>query len=147
MIDTEHAWRAILASVKPLSAAPRVCDQCLLHYLAESVLADRDIPAADRAAMDGYAVRADDVSIVPATLRIVGEVPAGSAVQPVLAPGECVRIFTGANVPPSADTVVMVEDTEAKGDESVIILSPVSRGQHILRQGVRYYPAPIYSIV
>lgn len=135
MIDPDHAWRAIVASVTPLPSAPCAYDRCLFHYLAQPVLADRDIPAADRAAMDGYAVRADDVAAAPATLRVVGEIPAGSAAQPALAPGECARIFTGANVPPDGDTVVMVEDTEATGDDAVTVLSPVSRGRHILRRG------------
>lgn len=135
MIDPDYAWREIVASVVPLPSAPRDYAQCLLHYLAQSVLADRDIPAADRSAMDGYAVRADDVTATPATLRVVGEVPAGSAAQPALAPGECARIFTGSNIPPDADAVVMVEDTTATADDTVIILRPVARGRHILRRG------------
>ena len=135
MVDPDHAWRAIMSSVTPLPAAPRAYSRCLFHYLAQPVLADRDIPAADRSAMDGYAVRADDVATAPAPLRVVGEVPAGSAAQPALAPGECVRIFTGANIPPDADAVVMVEDTEATTEDNVTILIPVSRGRHILRRG------------
>jgi len=135
MVDPEHAWRAIVASVTPLPSALRAYDQSLFHYLAQPVLADRDIPAADRSAMDGYAVRADDVAAAPAVLRVVGEIPAGSTAQPALTPGECVRIFTGANVPADADAVVMVEDTEATADDRVTILSPISRGRNILRRG------------
>lgn len=135
MVDPDYAWRKIVASVTPLPSAPRAYDQCLFHYLAQPVLADRDIPAADRSAMDGYAVHADDVASAPASLRVVGEVAAGSPAQPVLAPGECVRIFTGANVPPDADAVVMVEDTEATAGDAVTILNPVSRGRNILRRG------------
>ncbi|MEI6148575.1 MAG: gephyrin-like molybdotransferase Glp [bacterium] len=135
MVEPDHAWRVIVASVMPLPAAPRTYSQCLYHYLAEPVLADRDIPAADRSAMDGYAVRADDIAATPVNLRVVGEIPAGSAAQTALAPGDCVRIFTGANVPPDADTVVMVEDTESKDDGVVTILAPVSRGRNILRRG------------
>jgi molybdopterin molybdotransferase len=119
----------------PLPVEPCALDRCLYHYLAQPVLADRDIPAADRAAMDGYAVRADDVVSVPTTLRVVGEVAAGSAARPEIAAGECVRILTGANVPPDADTVVMVEETDQPAPDTVTVLSAARRGQHILRRG------------
>ncbi len=135
MVDPDHAWNTIVSSVKPLPAAARAYSRCLNYYLAQPVLADRDIPAADRSAMDGFAVRAGDLAAAPATLRVVGEVSAGSAAQPALAAGECVRIFTGANIPPAADAVVMLEDTEAMADDTVTILSPVAQGRHILRRG------------
>ncbi|MEI7435817.1 MAG: gephyrin-like molybdotransferase Glp [bacterium] len=135
MLDPDHAWRAIVSSVSPLPAAPRAYDRCLLHYLAQAILADRDIPAADRSAMDGYALRANDVAGAPVTLRVVGELPAGSAAQPALASGECVRIFTGANIPPDADTVVMIEDTGTTADDKVTVLKTAPKGQHILRRG------------
>ena len=69
------------------------------------------MPEMDRAAMDGFAVRASDLAAIPVSLRISGEVAAGSDKVPILGAGECVRIFTGANVPPTADTVVRVEET------------------------------------
>jgi molybdopterin molybdotransferase len=133
MVTPDHAWRTIVESLTALPPAPRAFDQCLFHFLAQPVLADRDIPAADRSAMDGYALRAADAAAAPADLRVVGEVAAGSAAQPALAPGTCVRIFTGANIPPDADAVVMVEDTQASGD-TVTVLSPAARGRHILRR-------------
>ncbi len=135
MTEPNDAWRTLMGCVTPLPVEPCALDRCLYRFLAQPVLADRDIPAADRAAMDGYAVRADDVASAPTTLRVVGEVAAGSAARPALTCGQCVRIFTGANVPPDADAVVMVEDTTAPFDDAVTLLKPAQRGQHILRRG------------
>ena len=138
MIDAEQAWQCVLEHTQPGSARQRPIREALHHYLAAPVLADRDIPACDRAAMDGYAVRADDLCAIPAVLKLVGEVAAGSPSLPPIAAGECVRIFTGANVPPDADTVVMQEETESEmfhaQGERVRFLRPVEKGRHIFRR-------------
>lgn len=137
MIDVETAWQCVLDHTWIHPPIRLSLHDALHHYLAVPVRADRDIPACDRAAMDGFAVRAADLAQVPATLIVAGEVPAGSPAQPRLQRGECVHIFTGGNVPPDADTVVKVEDTEpgaADGDR-VRFLEPVVPGQHIFRGG------------
>ncbi|NQT92480.1 MAG: molybdopterin molybdotransferase MoeA [Lentisphaerae bacterium] len=138
MIDAEQAWQRVLEHVRTGPTERRPILAALHHYLASPVRADRDIPACDRAAMDGYAVRADDLATLPASLKVVGEVAAGSPARPAIAAGECVRIFTGAGVPPDADTVVMQEDTEPEsggsGGERVRFLQPVKKGQHIFRR-------------
>jgi len=105
------------------------------YVLSVPVVADRDVPAANRSAMDGYAVHADDLRHCPVTLKKIGEVPAGSDVVPAVAPGECVAIYTGANVPPDTDTVVMVEDTESVSENQVRFMKPPRRGQHIFIKG------------
>ena len=135
MISPEVAWERVLAHLAPLPAGPDDLDQCLGRYLAAPVVADRDLPAAHRAAMDGYALRAADVPAAPTSLRLVGEVPAGSPARPPLGPGQCVRIFTGANVPPDADTVVMQEDTTTPDAATVAVLRVPRLGQHILSRG------------
>ncbi|MGK0722551.1 molybdopterin molybdotransferase MoeA [Leucobacter sp. W1478] len=88
--------------------------------LAEAVTARHDLPLWDSSAMDGYAVRAADVSGAmverPVPLRVVAEVAAGSSENPSLQPGEAARIMTGAPVPSDADAVVPVEIT--LGDEA-----------------------------
>ena len=128
----DAAWRRILDAVKPGRAARVPLDRCGNRYLARPVRADRDVPAADRAAMDGYAVHAADT---PGTLRVVGEIAAGSAARPALRAGECARIFTGANVPPDADAVIAFEDTEPAPPDAVIARIAVPRGRHIVRRG------------
>ena len=81
--------------------------------LRESVAAEEDIPAFDRSAMDGYAIRADD----PATeFRIVCEIPAGTLPVRAIEPGECARIFTGSAIPDGATQVLMQEFAQRNGD-------------------------------
>src|SRR5882724_12447892 len=77
------------------------------RVLAQDILADRDYPPFPRATRDGFAVRAADVAAVPATLKQIGEVKAGSEFAGVVGVGECVSIMTGAPVPSGADAVVM----------------------------------------
>lgn len=138
MIEPDAAWEFVVGNTAALPPIQRSLADSLHHILAKAVCADRDMPACDRSAMDGYAVRAADASTIPVLLSVVGEVAAGSSCQPRIAPGECVHIFTGANVPRDADTVVMIEDTEAvkdgAGPEQVRLLEPVKKGQHIFRR-------------
>jgi len=84
--------------------------------------------------MDGFAVRAADLAECPRRLRLVGEVAAGSGARPRVRPGTCVRILTGANVPPGADTVVEVEDTREEGG-FVTFEEPPSKKSNIRRRG------------
>jgi molybdopterin molybdotransferase len=129
----------VLAHTTCLPATEIPADEALGHVLAEAVLADRDMPPANRSAMDGFAVRAADLVRVPValpvTLSIIGEVAAGSPAAPVVTEGACVRIFTGANVPPGADTVVKVEDTRPAGASEVTFVRAEQAGANILRQG------------
>jgi len=101
------------------------------RVLAMDVTADRDYPPFPRATRDGYAVRAADVAAVPATLRVIGEVKAGSEFAGTVGAGECVSIMTGAPVPQGADAVVMVEYTSG----SVIIERSVAAGENIVPRG------------
>ena len=133
MITPEEAWRIVLKHVRPLRSVAMPLREAAGLCLAEDVRADRDQPPADRSAMDGYAVRSADLRRAPCSLRLVGEVAAGSAARPRVAPGTCVRILTGANVPPGADAVVMVEQTrERRG--GVDVFSRAEAGANILRR-------------
>ncbi|MBW2260583.1 MAG: molybdopterin molybdotransferase MoeA [Deltaproteobacteria bacterium] len=105
------------------------------RYLAADVTADRELPPADRSAMDGFAVRAADIALPPAVLRCVAEVAAGSDARPEVASGTCVKIFTGANVPPGADTVAIVEETEEAGEGMFRFLASTALGRNIRRKG------------
>ena len=84
--------------------------------------------------MDGFAVRAADLADIPATLPVSGDIPAGALSLPALTFGSALRIMTGAPVPPGADTVVPVEDTEER-DGGVTFLQPIELGQNIRRAG------------
>jgi molybdopterin molybdotransferase len=105
------------------------------RVLAEDIAADRDFPPFPRAARDGYAVRSADLAAPPATLRIVGEVRAGSAFSGgPLRRGEAAEIMTGAPVPPGADAVVMVEYTTRQGAR-VAVERAVAAGENIVPAG------------
>lgn len=133
MISPDQAFSAMLEQVAPLPAELRPLGEGLGYVLAAEVRADRDMPAADRSAMDGYAVRAADLADAGVTLRLVGEVAAGSPLRPRVRPGTCVRILTGANVPPGADTVVMVELT-SEAEDLVSFRAAPKLGENILRR-------------
>jgi molybdopterin molybdotransferase len=113
----------------------------LLHaagrVLAEPVAADRDIPPFPRSTRDGYAVRAADLTTLPAKLKIIGEIKAGprpGQVPPTLSRGQVFSIMTGAPVPQGADAVVMVEYTSQK-DELVEITRSAAPGENIVPKG------------
>ncbi|MEU3770298.1 gephyrin-like molybdotransferase Glp [Amycolatopsis keratiniphila] len=102
--------------------------------LAEDVRAGVSLPPFDNSAMDGYAVRAEDVAEVPVTLPVAEDIPAGRVDGTKLEPGTAHRIMTGAPLPPGADAVVMVEHTDG-GVTDVRILRTAVLGAHIRRRG------------
>jgi molybdopterin molybdotransferase len=106
------------------------------QILAEPVAADRNFPPFPRAMRDGYAVRAADLSRLPATLDVIGEIKAGASNKdiPTVQSGQAVTIMTGAPAPPGADAVVMVEYTTREG-ERVRIERAVAAGDNIVSAG------------
>ena len=115
-----------LERVGLLDAAGRV--------LAEDVRSARDVPGYVNSAMDGYAVRYDDLAQLPKRLRVVGTAAAGSHQLPNVGPGEAVKINTGAPIPPGADTVIRVEDSRRE-DSDVWIEAVSGKGSHIRKPG------------
>ena len=98
--------------------------------LRESLIAEEDIPAFDRSAMDGYAIRADD----PATeFRVVCEIPAGTVPTRAIGPGECARIFTGSPIPDGATQVIVQEVAQRSGD--TVTFSQRGKGINIRSRG------------
>jgi molybdopterin molybdotransferase len=135
LLTPQQAWSSILTHTACLPAIEVPADEALGHVLAEPLLADRDMPPANRSAKDGFAVRSADLRRMPVTLPIIGEVAAGSPAAPAVTEGTCACIFTGANVPPGADTVVQVEDTRSAGAGEVTFVRAEQVGANILRQG------------
>jgi len=137
MIDVEEAKRLILEESSRLDVVEVDLDDAQARVLAEDLPADRDFPPTDRSAMDGFAVRWEDVREPGRTLALAGEVRAGRPVDDLrVEPGSCVRIMTGSTVPPGADTVVMVElTTEDTGAGTVSFQGEPIRGQHIRLRG------------
>jgi molybdopterin molybdotransferase len=131
MISVEEARRRLLAPLRPLGSEQVMLGEALGRVLAEDVSARRTQPPAALSAMDGYAARATDIAAVPARLRVVGTVPAGQAYSGSLAPGEAVRIFTGAPLPDGADTIVIQEDTTRDGN--VVVVREAAPAGHYVR--------------
>jgi molybdopterin molybdotransferase len=107
------------------------------RVLAQEVVADRDFPPFRRAMRDGYAVRAEDLAHLPATLKVIGEIKAGAAAEDLpreMRTGQAAAIMTGAPAPHGADAVVMVEYTSSSGDE-VTIQRAVASGDNIVPAG------------
>ncbi len=127
------------ADAVPIDRVERVpLDAAHDRVLATDVQAPRDVPAFDRAAMDGYAVRAADLAGAsrerPATLRLLGRVYAGETAERAIDAGECLEIATGAPIPPGADAVVMVEDTQLDMPLDVRVFTETKPQQHIIRR-------------
>ena len=137
MIPVEEALARIVAAMQPLPAETVAVSDGLGRVLAEPVMARVTQPPCAVSAMDGYAVRAEDVARVPASLRRVGEAPAGGAFDGTVGPGEAVRIFTGGPVPDGADAIVIQENTEAEGD-TVTVLEPAEAGRYIRPEGLDF---------
>jgi len=138
MLPVAEASERILAGVEPLGTERVALSDALGRVLASPVTSPVTIPAWDNSAMDGYAVRADDVNNAsearPVTLEVLETVAAGAfPSRPVIA-GTATRIMTGAPVPEGADSVIRVEDTDA-GDARVAIRNARDVHRNIRRRG------------
>lgn len=129
----------ILAAAVPLPPEEWTLEHARGRVLRHPVRAAVDVPGFDNSAMDGFAVRLDDLSAVPARLRVVADLPAGTSRNPALRPGEAARIMTGAPVPTDATVIVPFEDTRHGLDgslsETEVLVAPRGPGAHIRRRG------------
>lgn len=152
LLPVEEALAAILARVPAPVAETVPLAQAHGRVLAEPLIAGHSQPPFDASAMDGYAVRADDV--VPGeALKLVGVAQAGQRFAGLMGQGQCVRIFTGAPMPIGADTVIMQEEAQADGYAVRFARTPArghsvrpagydfARGQELLAAGQRLTPS------
>ncbi|AAC06407.1 molybdopterin molybdotransferase MoeA [Aquifex aeolicus] len=130
----EEALKIVLENVKPLESERVFIHEALGRVLAEDVVSDTDKPLFDNSAMDGYAVRWEDIKEVPAKLKVIGEYAAGTGENLKVEKGTAVKIFTGAPIPEGADTVVPVEYTETQ-DGYVIVKKSFKQGANVRRRG------------
>src|ERR1044072_2710000 len=136
MISVAEAIQIVRQQTAPLATERVRIEQTLGRVLAVDVIADTDLPPFDRSQMDGYAVRAEDVTDVPARLRIVGESAAGKGWHDRVGQGQAGRIMTGAPVPAGADSVQQVELTHELKDGTVVeLLETVELGKSIVKRG------------
>jgi len=142
----EEVRDLVLGTVSRLEPETVPLDMALGRILAEPVVSPQDVPHFANSAMDGYAVRAYDVSSPGVSLDVAGEVPAGGIAPVEVGEGQALKIMTGAPMPGGADAVVRVEDTEESGGK-VRIHAAVAAGTHVratggdLKRGAEVFPA------
>ena len=139
-IEVEQHQARVLEAVHRLPAETLPLHEAAGRTLAGDVRATLDIPPFENSAMDGYAVRLDDVigaaPDTPVVLEVVADVPAGSGIDPPVAAGQAVRLMTGSPMPGAADTVVPFEET-AEGltpnvpSHVTVLAAPAARGRHV----------------
>ena len=138
LISIEEACRRIKARVRPLLLEEEVLlKNGLGRVLAKPITARCSHPGCDLSAMDGFAVRAEDVK-KPVSLRLIGESQAGTPFGSSVGAGEAVRISTGAPLPSGADTVVIQEHTRCQGD-TVEIHKSATLGKHVRPTGLDFF--------
>jgi molybdopterin molybdotransferase len=139
LLPFEEAKRVVDTNVKPITRVETInIDDPLGRVLAEDIVATLSTPPFNRAAMDGYAVKAKDTfnsgQLKPKVLSLVGELRAGEAPQKRVNTGECIQIATGAVMPKGADAVVMVEDTEEE-NKKVKVFKSVYPKANVAKKG------------
>lgn len=133
LLPVEEAQQRLLALGETVEAETLPIARTAGRWLAETVRARRNQPAADLSAMDGYAVRFDEM---PGPWRLAGESAAGAPFDRPLAAGEAARIYTGARVPDGADTVIVQEEVRREGEQLTLDgEGPAAMGRNIRRQG------------
>jgi len=161
-IAIEAARREVLARVRPTAVEGVGLDTALGRRLAVDAVADGPFQPFDNSAMDGFAVRAEDVGEArpdaPARLSVVDESRAGHPAERAVGPGEAIAISTGAVLPAGADAVVRVEDTEREGGKTLVRTSvpsganvrrageDIAAGETVLRAGAELGPAELGAL-
>jgi molybdopterin molybdotransferase len=145
MISVDEALDYILRQIRPLDSEVLPITQTLDRVLAEDIVSTIDIPPFANSAMDGYAVRSEDIAganpEAPVVLSVIAEVPAGAVPDRPVEPGTAVRIMTGAPVPPGSDAVVPFESTsEGRGGaagspDQVAVYKRVLAGDNVREAG------------
>lgn len=154
----EEVRASIFATVQPTGSETVALGDAVGRVLAEPVVAPHDVPSFANSAMDGFAVRAEDVASPGAVLEILEDVAAGQTASLSVGEGQAIKIMTGAPMPDGADTVVRVEDTSEEGGKVTIATAPergnsvrppggdVAAGTTVFAAGIRLTPAHVGTL-
>jgi molybdopterin molybdotransferase len=134
VISVGEALATVIGTTPVLGAERVTLLDAVGRVVAEPVVSSRAVPAAPYSAMDGYALRHADAAAAGADLRIVATEPAGTVVTTAVEPGTAIKLFTGSVIPPGADAVVRIEDTEERAGR-VVVRVPVARGANVRDAG------------
>ena len=166
LLSVSEARERILKHFSPLDSQEVSLENALGRVLFENISASIDLPTFSNSGMDGFAVRAEDISqaatLLPVELTVVMDIPAGAAPIQVLGAGEAARIMTGAMLPEGADCIIPLENTDRDGQSSAYLGQPIkifrtahigeyvrtkgqdmSKGQLVLERGRRLEPQDI----
>lgn len=139
LICLEEALEIVKGAINPIARTEDILiSDANGRVLAEDVIANMDVPPFDRAAMDGYAVRAEDTyganQFNPVMLKLIDVVRAGEISKKKVGANECIQIATGCKMPPGADAVAMVEHAE-QCEDKIKIFKPVHPGESVSGKG------------
>jgi len=134
VIPLDEAQRFVIGLCPPLTPVELALDDALGCVLSETVIATEQVPSFANSSMDGYAVRADDTSGAPVRLAVIGSVMAGHLLEKAVGPGQAARIMTGAPLPPGADAVCMIEETETASDGRHVVIGRALQPGTFVRQ-------------
>lgn len=139
MLTLEQALEQLLSQIQPLDVETvGLFESTAGRYLAEPLIAQAALPPFDNSAMDGWAVRSQDVAAAvsdrPVALQAIAKTAAGQSFDGEIGPGQCVRVFTGAPLPRGADAVVMQEDTRMD-DAHTLVLEAVKPWENVRFRG------------
>lgn len=138
LLPVNEALQMLLADKAPCVQETLPLHQAGDRVLAKSIYASFNQPPFNASAMDGYAIRFEDASTLPVSLKLIGKSAAGNGFTGEVKSGEAVRIFTGAPLPTGCDTVIIQENTSRTSDGFVTLLEGVEKGRHIRRAGLDF---------
>ncbi len=142
MLSVTEARERILSHFQTTATESIPLIACANRVLAIDIAATHDLPFFDNSAMDGFAIRSEDTSASPLTLKVVADIPAGSTPKVTLKAGEAARIMTGAQLPAGANAVIPVEDTDfhnrnagTSAPETVSFERKLQAGDNVRKRG------------
>ncbi|WP_152048190.1 molybdopterin molybdotransferase MoeA [Aureimonas psammosilenae] len=139
LLSLEDAFARIVGDVVPIGDTESLpLRRCSGRVLAADIVALRTQPGFDASAMDGYAVRAEDLAEPFTPLALIGESAAGNGFAGTIESGTCARIFTGAPMPAGADAVLIQENAERVDAKTILPLASSPAGRHIRRAGADF---------
>ncbi|WP_417709264.1 gephyrin-like molybdotransferase Glp [Roseibium aggregatum] len=137
LMPVSEALAKLLCAVEPLETEFVPLENANGRHLSEPLVSTRTQPPFAASAMDGYAIRHDDLTADGTTLTIIGEAPAGHGYSGTVGAGETVRIFTGAPVPAGADTILIQEDAARDGERITVLENP-AKGAYVRPAGLDF---------
>ncbi|PVB62718.1 gephyrin-like molybdotransferase Glp [Labrenzia sp. 011] len=137
LMPVAEALEKLLAGVSSLETETVSLEQANNRFLAEALISTRTQPPFAASAMDGYAIRHEDLAADGTQLQVIGEAPAGHGFPGHVASGQSVRIFTGAPLPDGADTILIQENAQRSGDR-ITVLAPPQKGAFVRPAGLDF---------